>query len=37
MRRKKMNKAKSKKLFTRTAGRPERNYATPPMRGGYRL
>ena len=38
MKRRKMKKAKSKKLFSRTAQKVNRkNYQPKPMRGGYRL
>lgn len=38
MRRKRMPKAKSKKLFTKTAQKTnKKNVAPPPQRGGYRL
>lgn len=37
MRRQKMRKRTSKKLFSKTAGTKSRNYTTGPMRGGIRL
>lgn len=38
MRRKKLSKKKSKKLFSRTARKTKgRNSRVAPMRGGYRL
>lgn len=37
MKRRKMNKQKSKKLFSKTSGTHSRNVRSGPMRGGIRL
>jgi len=37
MRRKRMKRSRSRKLFKRTSGSNRRNRRSGPMRGGYRL
>lgn len=37
MRRQKLNKKKSKRLFSKTSGTHRRNISSNPMRGGIRL
>lgn len=37
MRRGRIPRGQSKRMFTRTAGAQKRNYNTNPMRGGIRL
>lgn len=37
MKRQRMGRSQSKRMFTRNAGSSKRNYNTNPMRGGIRL